>query len=249
MEQQAIELKGEMAMQTILHLHSVDVPEILQALEAKRDEAPALFLHSPLVVDCKSITIQSVKLDFSALLSGLRGLSFVPVGIRHVDEDAINNLRDAGWALLRDSNARKLELKAEEKEAESAAPEPDLEPEKTELLTGQVVGNRVEVIKRPVRSGQQVHAPDGDMVILSHTSAGSEVLAAGSVHIYGKLGGRVLAGINGDQTARIFCQSLEAELVSIAGQYQLFDDTEASLVGQPAMIFLDGDRLKIEPIV
>ena len=234
-------------MQTILHLHSIDVQEILQALKEKRDEAPALFLNSPLVVDCKSVVIQSVGLDFSALLTGLRGLSFVPVGMRHVDEDAISALIEAGWALLRDSNARKLELKAKEKEVELLSSEP--EPEEPELVPEQSEGNRVEVIKRPVRSGQQVHAPDGDIVILSHTSAGSEILAAGSVHIYGKLGGRVLAGINGDRSARVFCQSLEAELISIAGQYQLFDDAETSLVGQPAMISLDGDRLKIEPIV
>ena len=81
--------------------------------------------------------------------------------------------------------------------------------------------NRVMVLNRPVRSGQQVYSPDGDIVILSQTGAGSEVLADGSVHVYGKIAGRVLAGVNGDRTARIFCQGLDAELIAIAGNYQL----------------------------
>ena len=240
MGQEAIALKGEMAMQSILHIHTTDIQEILQALEKKRDEAPQLFLNSPLVVDCKAIILQTLSLDYAALHLGLRELGFVPVGIRHVKAETTELMIAAGWVLLRDSTARQIELKSQvqEEQSEEAALEGDY-----------IFENRTKVIKRPVRSGQQVYSAEGDIVVLAHTSAGSEVLANGSVHIYGKLGGRVLAGINGDRSARIFCQFLEPELISIAGQYQLFDDAETSLRGQPAMISLNGDSLEIEPIV
>lgn len=240
MEQDVVELKGEMAMQSILHLHTTDIQQILYALEKKRDEAPQLFLNSPLVVDCKAIMLKTVDLDYAALRLGLSELGFVPVGIRHVHTETVEQLLEAGWALLRDSTARKMELKAQVQETSNDESVTD---------DGYIVENRTKVIKRPVRSGQQVYSPDGDIVVLAHTSAGSEVLADGSVHIYGKLGGRVLAGINGDRSARIFCQFLEPELISIAGQYQLFDDAQTSLRGQPAMISLNGDSLEIEPIV
>lgn len=235
MEQDAVELKGEMAMQSILHIHTTDIEEIIPALEKKRDAAPQLFLNTPLVVDCKAILLQTIELDYMALRSGLSELGFVPVGIRHVNTKSIEILQKAGWALLRDSTARQMELKAQVKEENDA--------------DNDYIENRTKVIKRPVRSGQQVYSPSGDIVVLAHTSAGSEVLADGSVHIYGKLGGRVLAGINGDRSACIFCQFLEPELISIAGQYQLFDDAETSLRGQPAMISLNGDSLEIEPII
>ena len=106
----------------------------------------------------------------------------------------------------------------------------------------------MEVIDRPVRSGQQVYHPDSDIVVLQHTSAGSEILAGGSVHVYGSLRGRVLAGILGDTSARIFCQKLEAELVAIAGNYRLLDDIDTNLKGQPAMVWLEGEKLKIAPM-
>jgi len=238
--QEAVALKGEMAMQSILHIYTIDIQEILQALEKKRDEAPQLFLNSPLVVDCKAVIPQTVRLDYAALHLGLRELGFVPVGIRHVNVDITELLIAAGWALLRDSTARQMELKSQAQEGQY---------DDAILERDDVLENRTKVIKRPVRSGQQVYSADGDLVVLAHTSAGSEVLADGSVHVYGKLGGRVLAGINGDRSARIFCQFLEPELISIAGQYQLFDDAETSLRGQPAMISLNGDSLEIEPIV
>lgn len=104
-------------------------------------------------------------------------------------------------------------------------------------------------INRPIRSGQQVYAKNAELIILTHTSAGSEVMADGSIHVYGALRGRVLAGVKGDKTARIFCRSLEAELIVIAGCYQLLDESDTELKGKPAMIHLENDKLIIEPLV
>ena len=104
------------------------------------------------------------------------------------------------------------------------------------------------MITEPVRAGAQVYAEGRDLVLLSFVSPGAEVLADGHIHAYGRLRGRALAGIGGDEGARIFCRSLEAELVSIAGRFRVSEDMDPRLVGKPTQIFLDGGFLMIEPL-
>ncbi|MEE9352667.1 MAG: septum site-determining protein MinC [Thiotrichaceae bacterium] len=259
MDQSSIDLKGEMNMQNILHIHSIDVRDILHALAAKRDEAPQFFLRSPLTVDCKAVEADSNKLDFSGLMKGIRALSFVPIGIRHLSPEGLQLAMDSGWAILRESKAKQVAIKATENVADKEQSASQESVDQTNASSVESKGNekpaetsnrhRVMVINRPVRSGQQVYSPDGDIVVLSQTGAGSEVLADGSVHVYGSISGRVLAGVNGDRSARIFCQGLDAELIAIAGNYQLLDEIDTPLKGQPAMISLDGDKLKIEPMI
>ncbi len=83
---------------------------------------------------------------------------------------------------------------------------------------------------------------------MASISAGAELLADGHIHVYGALRGRALAGVSGDTEARIFCRSLEAELVSIAGYWRVRDDIPEALIGKPVQIFLDGERIAIEPL-
>lgn len=83
---------------------------------------------------------------------------------------------------------------------------------------------------------------------MSSIGSGAELLADGHIHVYGALRGRALAGVSGDREARIFCRSLEAELVSIAGYWRVRDDIPEALIGKPAQIFLDSDRIAIEPL-
>ena len=85
-------------------------------------------------------------------------------------------------------------------------------------------------------------------MVLASTSPGAELLADGNIHVYGALRGRALAGVSGDAAARIFCRSLEAELVSVAGYWRVREDIPEALIGKPAQIFLDGDRIAIEPL-
>jgi len=232
-----IVLKGEMNMQNILHIQTTNVSEILQAVTEKRDESPQFFTHSPIVVDCHEIKDDSSKVDFKSLLSGLRSLSFVPVGIRHVSSKAVNLAIQEGWCILRDAHSVNTQSGI------------DIEsPQPVANMATQESVDSVKVVTRPVRSGQQVFSQEGSLVVLSQTGAGSEVLAAGSVHIYGGASGRVLAGVNGDRSARIFCQSLKAELIAIAGCYQLLDEMDTPLKGQAVMISLQGDSLLIEPM-
>jgi septum site-determining protein MinC len=100
------------------------------------------------------------------------------------------------------------------------------------------------VVTRPVRSGQSVFFPEGDVTIIGSVASGAEVVAGGSVHIYGPLRGRVMAGTTGNSAARIFCRKLEAELIAIDGFYKTADDMEPELRGKAVQIWLEGETIK-----
>lgn len=231
MSAESVEIKGEMTMLSVLQLASADMEKIRQGLQLKRDSLPALFAGSPLVVDCHQVGDECANLDMTVLHDTIEELGFIPVGIRNLPENCVEQARQAGWAILHGGRS------VAASRIEKPVPQKSSSPEKS-----------IEVIDRPVRSGQQIYFPDGDIVVLQHTSAGSEILAGGSVHVYGSLRGRVLAGIQGDTSARIFCQKLEAELVAIAGNYRLLDDIDTDLKGRPAMVWLEGEKLKIAPM-
>ncbi len=99
-----------------------------------------------------------------------------------------------------------------------------------------------------VRSGQSVSFPKGDVTIIGSVASGAEVIAGGSIHIYGALRGRAIAGVMGDAKARIFCRKLEAELIAVDGLYKTADDLPQNLRGKPVKISLDGDKIVIEPL-
>jgi septum site-determining protein MinC len=104
------------------------------------------------------------------------------------------------------------------------------------------------LITQPVRSGQQIYAQGGDLIVLASVSHGAELLADGHIHVYGSMRGRALAGVLGDKDAMIFCRSLEAELISIAGQYRLSEDLKETCWKQPACIQLQDGRLNIRSV-
>lgn len=104
-------------------------------------------------------------------------------------------------------------------------------------------------IDQPVRSGQQMYARGSDLIVSATVSAGAEVVADGDVHIYGRLSGKALAGARGDTTARIYCLAFDAELVSIAGHFRVFERVPPELKGKPCQLFLQGDRLDIQPLL
>lgn len=105
-----------------------------------------------------------------------------------------------------------------------------------------------KVVTKPVRSGQQVYAEGADLILMAPVSEGAEVLADGHIHVYGTLRGRALAGVKGDLEARIFCQQLEAELVSVAGQFVLNDKIRESCWKKPAQIYLQNESIQVEEI-
>ncbi len=101
------------------------------------------------------------------------------------------------------------------------------------------------VITQPVRSGQALFFPDGDVTIIGSVASGAEVVAGGSIHIYGTLRGRAMAGTMGNASARIFCRKLEAELVAIDGYYKTAEDLESDLRGKAVQFWLEDDTFKV----
>lgn len=100
-----------------------------------------------------------------------------------------------------------------------------------------------------LRTGQSLNGEDSDIVLLADMNSGSEIISAGNIHIYGTARGRVIAGASGLQSAHIFCQRLEAELVSIAGTYCVADDIPSERIGKPAHIFLNPNQeLVFQPL-
>lgn len=236
----AVELKGGMFTLTVLRVLEADKRRIAEALAEKVQQAPVFFQNVPVILDLEPLAESNVELNFSGLLELIRGHGMVPLGIRNGSVNQQVQARQSGLGIFRDIQREKPAITGERKQ-------------KTELVepethSAEQNGPASQMVDRPVRSGQQIYAAQSDLVVVAQASAGSELLADGSIHVYGPLRGRALAGVNGNKKARIFCLSLEAELVSIAGVYRVFEDLDPKLKGQPAQIRLDNNELAVLPI-
>lgn len=123
--------------------------------------------------------------------------------------------------------------------------EPDRPQERAETIPAI---QPAKIVRQTIRSGRQIYAPGGDLVIIGSVSAGAEILADGNIHIYGTLRGRALAGVRGDHNASIFCHSLQSELISIAGIYLLSDDIPDDKIGDSVQVYLENEKLQIQAI-
>ena len=224
-EKPPFELKGSLFTLTVLHLFHLDRTVIERHLAEKIKQAPGFFSNTPVVIDLERVVDSTDGVDFRGLYELLRGHGMVPVGIRNGSPRLQTIAGQAGLPTLPESRAMGAVRK----------------PERAELTPA-----RSRILSHPVRSGQQIYAPDGDLIVLGTVSAGAEVIADGNIHIYGALRGRALAGVRGDIEPRIFCQSLEAELVSIAGRYRISEQIESADRGKAMQIHLVEDRLIVE---
>jgi septum site-determining protein MinC len=103
-----------------------------------------------------------------------------------------------------------------------------------------------KIITEPVRAGQQVYAKNGDLIALAQVQPGAELMADGNIHIYSSLRGRAHAGVGGDANARIFCRSMEAQLISIGGIYLVNDEIEQEFLGQPVQIGCQNETIVMQ---
>ncbi len=244
MSEQAFDLKGEMSLLNVLVLRTANLQVVSAALDEKLAKTGQVFQRSPVIVDCQLLGESIQELEVGGLKRLLQEKGLIPVGLRNFPAEMDELLAATDWPLLRPKAAVAATVNVDLEPTESTeatSPIPTQETAKAPL-------ERLLLIERPVRSGQQVYCPEGDIVVMQQTSAGSELLAGGSVHVYGTLRGRVLAGIHGDVKARIFCQKLEAELIAIAGRYRLLDEIDSNLKGQAVMVYLQNEKLKIVPI-
>lgn len=225
----AFQLKGSVLTLTVLELLKADMPAINSQFMSLVKQTPDLFRGMPVIIELKKIQSATTSLDFSVIIELLKEHGLIPVGVRGGNPDQQAAIALLGLPLLastRVEKTAKVEL-------------PVSSGEETTVL--RKVSSKL--VTQQVRSGQQIYAKGGDLVILNSVSPGAEVLADGNIHIYGALRGRALAGVNGDREARIFCQKIDAELVSIAGHYWVNEDLSSMPDGQTIQIYLDKDRL------
>jgi septum site-determining protein MinC len=228
----AFELKGTLTPVTVLRLRTSDVPRVVSELRARIEPAPQLFLHAPVVVDVAELDA-AAPLALAALAEQLRALHLSPVGVANLGSERLALAAAAGLAVVQLGPNR----------ARPAAPSAPVE---TARPAGTPTGSLT--IRQPVRGGQVIYAQRCDLVVLAPVNAGAQVIADGHVHIYGPLRGRALAGAQGMADARVFCQSLEAELISVAGQYLMADEIPVERRGKPVQIFVDDGRFRILPL-
>lgn len=237
------ELKGSLFTLTVFHLRTTDLAVIKQPLAAKIAQAPAFFQNVPVVIDLADVAAEA-SVDFPGLLILLREHGLVPVGARNGSPEQHDAANAANLPPLADN--RGPASKQTDAAKSTAATAASAKPAATvSAPAAPPRSTHNKLITQPVRSGQQIYAPDGDLIVLGAVSVGAEVLADGNIHIYGPLRGRALAGVKGDTQTRIFCQSLEAQLVSISGVYQIIEEPEKNI---PVQIYYADERLHIDPL-
>lgn len=220
-----LEFKGRMMTLTVARVTQPHLDILATQLESQLARSPGFFAGLPLLLELADDAI-----DLTAVVGLLRKHGLTPVGVYRPTLQQAAVARDAGLGVVEDSRGPR--------EAASSVA----------LAAGKDKPAPSRIVTEPVRSGQQIYARGGDLVVINSVGAGAEVIADGCVHVYGALRGRALAGVQGDATARIFCRDMGAELVSIAGVYKVAEDMKETLRGRSVQVYREGDKLKIEKL-
>ena len=252
-KQPSFQLKASLYTLTTLMLLDNDLTLLDEQLAKLRHQAPKFFNSAPVIIDLQRLPKATESIDFVELKRIVEKHQLVIVGLRHGSEALQIKARAASFAILPEAMANKSSgAHSSERILSSEAKSVEADVVKELTATADVnaiqATEQTKIITQPVRSGQQIYAKSGDLVVLAPVSPGAELLADGNIHVYGALRGRVLAGAQGNNTARIFCHQLEAELVSIAGHYWLHDDLQQHRLQGPVQIYLKGDQLQIEKL-
>ena len=262
------DLKSATLTVLALMLRTTDLKALAEALEARYGATPGLFEHEPLCVDLAAVRESGEALDAAALVALLRRYGFNPMSVRGGASDQMAAALQAGLAEAPEVGAPKPEpaplaedqvqvefadtvppdlFEAEAAEAQAAAAK--AEDAAAQAAVAAPPASTTLIIDKPLRSGQQVYARGGDLIVLAVVSFGAEVIADGNIHVYAPLRGRALAGARGNTEARIFAACMEPQLVSIGGVWRTFEaGLPADVAGKPAQVKLEGDKLLFEPL-
>jgi septum site-determining protein MinC len=241
-----LKIRGGSFTCLVLNVVEMREPDFFHRLLDKIAQAPMFFERAPVVLDLEGMT---GSLNIAEVVRRLRQHQLVPIGVQNGTDEQEKAAANAGLSLFpmwRSAPGRtEKEPPAKEPAAKGPAPK---EPASAPVERQAADAPQTRVVTKPVRSGGQIYAKQGDLIALASVSPGAELLADGHIHIYAPLRGRAHAGVKGDTTARIFCSCLAAELVSIAGRYKVRDAINERFIGRAVQIFLDGEQLVIEPL-
>jgi septum site-determining protein MinC len=238
-----IRVRGRSFMALVL-APEAPADEWLAALDVQIQKSPSFFDGRPVIVDLAVLPREQPNV--AGLIEALRqrGIRVIGTEGAHPSWPGLEKLGPplsggrAGAKPIDLPTAPPAPL-APAQEAVTAAPSaPTAAPQAAATL----------VVDHSVRSGQSVISEHGDVVVIGSVASGAEIMAGGSIHVYGTLRGRAVAGVSGNGGARIFCSKLQAELLAIDGLYRTADDVEPALKGRAVMAWLDGQAMKIEPV-
>jgi septum site-determining protein MinC len=233
-------------------------------LDSWNAKSPGFFLARPVILDLSAITIEKDAL--ASLVADLFERDIRIMGVEGVDASklglglppALTGGRPAGVVATIDAG-RKPAAAVPHKEARELAEAKDLDNAKNPAGPAEPAADAAPraiasgeptslLLDAPVRSGQSILFPNGDVTVVGSVASGAEIVAGGSIHIYGALRGRAIAGATGNANARIFCGKFEAELLAIDGLYKTADSIETTLRGQPVQAWIERDAIRIAPV-
>ncbi len=234
------DLKSASLTLVALLLRTTDLSLLAQELQTRFADTPGLFDRDPLVIDLAAVAGAEEPLDMPALVELLQRYKLQPIAVKGGSATQMEAAQAAGLVdAPQDGPAPAPRV------VEVPAPSPAPEP----VVVQAPAASPTLIVDKPLRSGQQVYARGGDLVVLAVVNFGAEVIADGSIHVYAPLRGRAVAGAKGDTSARIFSTCMEPQLVSIAGTYRTTDTAlPADVHGKPAQVRLDGEKLVVEAL-
>lgn len=248
----SFELKAASFTLPLIRLMDSNVEAVAARLSEKVEKAPDFFRNTPVVIDLSPLPESVGAVELPLLVGLLRGYGMIPFGVRGGSKAQNAAAEALELAVLRESYVRRDKSKTAERQPERDVSVEELVPKEStpplKITPTRRSNQGFLLITKPVRSGQRVYAAGGDLSITAAVSSGAELMADGNIHVYGPLRGRALAGMSGNLDARIFCQDLQAELVSIAGHYRISENIPVELRGTPVQIFLDQKILRIEKL-
>ena len=272
-EEPAFKIKNANFPLFVVHIHTTDFDKLKSELEKRLTQTPDFFSNAPIVLGLAAIADSGCTPDFSGLVSFMLGLGMRAAGVVGGSPEQCDAAVQAGLGLFPDTPIRPapqattdhdeaptqstlplqpelpgFEVQTEKPvastEPEKALPDDAVKSIQTNPPSTEPLFRPTLVIDKPVRTGQRIYAEGADLVVLAIVNAGAELIADGDIHIYAPMRGRAIAGAHGNQNARIFVQRLEAELISIAGCFQVFENgVPENVRGKPAQVHLDGSRL------
>ncbi len=239
MTDSSIEFKGTSFTLSVLHLKTLILGDIRTDLVEKIAQAPDFFHLFPILVDIEKV---DCSFDYQAVKTLLEELKFTFIGFTgSVSEEQRTLIRDLGFSFV---NASKVRVSNRKNKTDVVVA---VEPKQSKIISEhQFYSDKIH--RGQIRSGQQVYAKDQNLVVIGSVSAGAEIIADGNIHVYGSLRGRAIAGAKGHHLAQIYCQNLEAELVSINGNYWLSESMEEHW-GSPVYIQLTGTELTSSKLI
>jgi septum site-determining protein MinC len=238
-----LKFKGGMTTITNIIVQSSLLEKIKEEIESFQGKAPALLNGMPVVIDFCDIEITH---DFVAeLIKLIKSVGAIPFGLKGKAEHLEPIAKLCELAYL--GKGQKNVVKTTELDADKIQ-SVDSEKMESNPIEIEPAINRTKIVHGPIRGGQQIHARNADLIIIGNVNNSAEVLADGNVHVYGTLKGRAMAGLRGDDDAKIFVSSFDPEMVVINGDYMVKDSISPNVIGQPVMISKEDEKIIINKV-